>query len=288
MSDPPAPSSVERMLDIFDVTPVGEHRYEGTSDGGGRRVVDGSQYFAQAIVAASKSVPDKTVRSAHAVFSRPVNDVQPLWFDVDLIHRGRSFASAMVAVGQGERRCATVTVLLDVAHDDVIRHASVLADVAGPDRALPGDMPMIGRELRLVDVADVNSPDEVGPPNLYAWVRYNPVPSRPELAKALLAHFTGHLSISTTMRAHRGIGTAQSHDRVSTAPITIGVAFHEPVAWDGWLLYAHDSTYAGAGMSYVRGQVFTETGHLLASFSQEAMIRALTPTEQDKPVEGRL
>lgn len=101
---------------------------------------------------------------------------------------------------------------------------------------------MVGRELRLVDVVDVNSPDEVGPPELYAWLHYDPIPTRDDLAKALLAYFTGHLGISTTMRAHEGIGTAQTHLTVSTAPMSISVAFHEPVSWTGWLLYTHEST----------------------------------------------
>ena len=43
--------------------------------------------------------------------------------------------------------------------------------------------------------------------------------------------------------------------------------------WDGWIRYHHESTYAGAGMSYVRGQVLTANGRLLASFAQDAMIR---------------
>ncbi len=67
---------------------------------------------------------------------------------------------------------------------------------------------MAGRQLRLVDVVDVNSPDEVGPPELYAWLHYDPIPERDDLAKALIAYFTGHLGISTTMRAHEGIGTS--------------------------------------------------------------------------------
>src|SRR4029079_7979405 len=112
------------------------------------------------------------------------------------------------------------------------------------------EMPMTGRQLRLVDVAAVNSPDEVGRRELCAWLHSAPIPARDDLAKALIAYFTGHLAISTTMRAHEGIGTAQSHLTVSTAPMTISVSFHEPVRWDGWLLYTHESTQVGAGMSY--------------------------------------
>ena len=69
-----------------------------------------------------------------------------------------------------------------------------------------------------------------------------------------------------------------------------GVSFHDPVQWDGWIRYHHESSYVGAGMSYVRGQVLTEDGRLVASFTQDAMIRAFTPngSATSVPLESRL
>jgi len=276
-------SSLAGMLAVFEVAPVDQRTFRGMSDTGERLVVDGSQVLAQSIVAAAKSFPDKLVRSAHAVFTKSIAVDQPLAFDVEVLHAGRLFASAIVAMRQGDRRCVTTTVLLDQAQPDVVRHAPASPTSAGaPADAIECVMPMVGRELRLAGVIDPNDPDEVGPPQLHAWIRYDEVPERDELAKALLAHFTGHLGISTTLRAHPGVGTAQSHDTLSTAPITITIAFHEPIAWPNgsWLLYDHESVQVGAGMSYVRGQIFTETGALLASFTQEAMIRRFTDAEQ--------
>jgi len=90
------------------------------------------------------------------------------------------------------------------------------------------------------------------------------------------------------MRAHKGIGTAQSHLTVSTAPMTISVSFHEPVKWTGWLLYTHESTQVGAGMSYVRGAVHTEEGELIASFAQDALIRPLRTSDNAIKTEARL
>ena len=198
--------TLEHMLAVFDVGPVGEHRYRGTSDGGSRSVVDGSQLLAQAIVAAAKSLPRHSVRTAHAVFVRAVDAERELEFAVDVLHEGRTFASAVVTVGQGGRRCASVTVLSDVEQDDVITHHRRCPTSGPPADAIPCAMPMVGRELRLVGIADPNDPEETGPPVIDAWLRYDPVPRRPDLAKALVAHFTGHLSISTTMRGHPGSG----------------------------------------------------------------------------------
>jgi acyl-CoA thioesterase-2 len=260
--------TVDGLLDLFDVEPDGADRFVGQTGFAGvdeRRVVEGSQVLAQAIVAVGKRFPDKSVRSAYAVFARAVAVGPPVELTIDVVSEGRSTATAVISVVQSGKRCLTVTVLSDVPSADVIRHHLRKPDVAPPAEAHHSEMPMIGRRLRLVDVIDVNSPDELGPPELHAWLHYDPIPTRDELAKALLAYFTGHLGISTTMRAHEGIGTAQAHLTVSTAPMTISVSFHEPVRWDGWILYTHESTQVGAGMSYVRGAVHTEEGDLLAS-----------------------
>lgn len=274
--------TVQGLLDLFDVQADGQDRFTGVTGIAGadeRQVVEGTQVLAQAIVAVAKRFPDKSVCSAHAVFSRAVTVGPPIELVLDVVAEGRSTATAVVAVHQNGRRCLSITVLADVPTADVIRHHLPRPDVGAPADANHSEMPMIGRELRLVDVVDVNSPDEVGPPELYAWLRYDPIPTRDDLAKALVAYFTGHLGISTTMRAHPGIGTSQAHLTVSTAPMSISVAFHEPVRWDEWLLYTHESTQVGAGMSYVRGTVHTQEGELLASFAQEALIRPLRTTD---------
>jgi acyl-CoA thioesterase-2 len=284
--------SVEGLLDLFDVQPDGENRFiaqTGLAGDDERQVVEGTQVVAQVIVAVAKRFPDKSVRSVHAVFARAVMvGAGPLELEIDVVSEGRSTATAIVAAKQNGKRCITMTVLADVPTDDVIRHHMPRPEVAGPAEANNAEMPMVGRELRLVDVVDVNSPDEVGPPELYAWLHYDPIPTRDDLAKALIAYFTGHLGISTTMRAHQGIGTAQSHLTVSTAPMTITVSFHEPVRWDGWILYTHESTQVGAGMSYVRGAVHTEAGELLASFAQDALIRPLRTTDTAIKEQSRL
>ncbi len=272
-------SSLAEMLDIFDVQPDGVSSYVGGSDPGTRDVIDGSQLLAQAIVAAAKECTDRSVRSAHAVFTRTAKAHEPITFDVDVVHAGRTFVTATVRGRQGDRVCAVVTVLLDRMQEDVVRRAAAPTRPSTPDSAIPVSMPLEGRELRLVDVSDPNEPDAVGPPVLDAWLRYDVVPDRDELAKALLAHFTGHLAISTSLRPHAGLGTAMSHHTISTAVMSIGITFHDPVRWTDWLLYEHDSTAVGAGMSFVRGQIFSRAGDLLASFHQEGMIRAFAAAD---------
>ncbi|MCB0942780.1 MAG: thioesterase family protein [Mycobacterium sp.] len=280
------------LLDLFDVEPGGPDRFIGKSGHSAgddeRQVVEGTQVLAQAIVAAAKRFAGKSVRSVHAVFTRAVLVGPPIVLDVDVVSEGRSTATAIITASQNDKRCMTFTVFTDVPTPDVIRHHLPKPDVVGPGGANACEMPMAGRQVRIVDVIDINSPDEIGPPEVYAWLHYEPIPTREEMAKALIAYFTGHLGISTSMRPHEGIGTALSHITVSTAPMTVTVSFHEPVRWSGWLLYTHESTQVGAGMSYIRGTVHTEEGELIASFTQDAMIRPMRTTDTSIAVEARL
>jgi acyl-CoA thioesterase len=269
----PGESTLGNLLEVFDVEQVGPNLYRGSSDAGDRDLIDASQALAQAIVAATKSGDGKVVRRASGVFCRPIRADTPIDFAVDVVHAGKSFTTAAVTVAQGDRTNGVITLMLDIPAADVIRHP-VQPPTSSPATAIPYEMPLPGRELRLVDVTDPNDPDEVGPPRLEAWLRYDPIPTRDDLQRALLAHFTGHLSISTTMRGHAGIGTAMSHKTLSTAVMAIDISFHDPIAWDGWILYDHDSTAVGAGMSYVRGQIRDESGRLIASFAQDGLIKA--------------
>lgn len=279
-------STLDGLLKVFDVTPVSPDRYVGHHDAGDRDIIDASQVLAQAIVAAAASCPDKTVRRISGTFCRPIRAAQPIDLAVDVVQDGRTFATLVVRASQQDRVCGVMTVMLDLPSPDVIRHP-VVAPQSAPADAVPFDMPLTGRELRLVGLTDPNDPDEVGPPRIEAWLRYDEVPTRSDLQRALLAHFTGHLSISATMRAHAGIGTAMSHRTVSTGVLAIEVTFHDPIAWTGWLLYDHESTAVGAGTCYVRGQIRDESGRLLASFSQDGLIRGYDSTAGEPQIAER-
>ena len=67
--------SVTGLLELFDAQPDGTDRFTAATGPAGedeRQVVEGTQVMAQAIVAAAKRFPEKSIRSAHAVFARAV------------------------------------------------------------------------------------------------------------------------------------------------------------------------------------------------------------------------
>jgi acyl-CoA thioesterase len=270
--------SVSDLLDLLDVTLQADGDANAATAIGPvrqRAIVEGTQVIGQCLVAAAKRFPAKSIRSAQAVFARPVSAGEPIALEIDVISDGRTAGTVVVTASQHGRRCTVVTILADTPCPDLIRHQKPSPSARPPTRSHLCPMPMRGRHVRLVDIHDAFSPDETGPPELMAWVKYDVVPDRDELIKALVLNFTGYLGIATSMRPHPGIGMAQAHSTVSTAPVTTSIIFHEPVTCGGWMLYSHESLHAGAGMSSVRGTVHTEDNTLVASFSQEAMIRPM-------------
>lgn len=271
------------LIDVLDVRPDGPLHFTSVSRSDWRRpVVEGSQVLAQSIVAASRRSPGRRAVSSSMVFVRAADARTPYEIELDELSDGRTFTAVGVRAVREGRTCAAGTVLLDVTAPELIRHAEPAPEVPGPDECAPYDMSVTGRDLRVVDAAYDDDPDApVGPPELAVWVRFRRVPDDQPMHAALLAQFTGHMSIAAALRPHAGIGQAQAHHTISTAINAISLSIHSEVRADRWMLYHHRSTHAGAGMTHSECRVHDLGGAHLASFTVEAMARGF-----DRPGRG--
>jgi len=263
------------LIALLDVTRAGECWYLAEARPDERRaVVEGSQLLAQSLVAAAREVPGARPVSASMVFLRPICVDVPYDVELEPLSRGRTFNAFSVQVTQGEVIGAAGTLLLDATAPAVVEHQEPAPAVPGPLDCPPYDMGVTGRELRVVDGAYTNdSAAPVGPPVIDAWVRFDEVPDDPALHVALLAQFTGHMSIAAALRPHDGVGQDQAHVSISTAINAISLALHADVRADQWMRYRHRSTHAGDGMTHAECSVHDESGRRLASFTVEAMVR---------------
>jgi acyl-CoA thioesterase II len=267
------------LVDVLDVRRDGPLSFVGIARSDGRRpVVEGSQMLGQAIVAASRHTPGRRVVAATMAFLRSADARAPLRLELTEQSAGRTFSCVAVQVSQGPRSCATGTVLLGTPSEDVIRHGVDPPDVAGPYECDPYDMGVTGRDIRVVDGAYTNGPEApVGPPVMDAWVRFREAPADPALNAALLAQFSGHMSIAAALRPHEGVSQAQAHRTLSMGINAISLSLHREVRADGWMLYHHLSTFAGDGTTHSECRVHDVEGELLASFTVEAMVRPFPP-----------
>ncbi len=271
----PTWGDASHLVEMLDVRPDGDLRFESIARSDGRRpVVEGSQMLAQSIVAARRCATDRRPVSAGMLFLRPADAGRPLRFELDELSVGRTFTGLTTRVLQSGRCCGAGTVLLDVTADEVVHHEVAPPAVPGPYECPPYDMGVTGRDIRIVDGAYTGDPAApVGPPTLDCWVRFRDVPADPAIHAGLLAQFTGHMPIAAALRPHAGIGQDQAHRTLSTAINAINLSLHREVRADEWMLYHHLSTFAGDGMTHAECRVHAEGGELLASFTVEAMVR---------------
>lgn len=259
------------IIEALRLEPVGPNRYRAGHAEMGHGVAFGGQLLGQALVAAAAGHDGKLPKTVHTVFARGASPEAAVDIAVEPIHIGRAFASSVVTIAQGERTCTSSLVLLTADEPDLIRHAD-----PSPDLAPPASSDTDGTwQVQVVGDVDLAHPDAVGPPELDVWTRFDGAPADPLLDQALLAFATDGFLIGTAMRPHEGVGQAQAHRTISTGVISHTLTFHEHVDAGDWMLLRHASPYAGRGRSYGRADVFSSTGTLVASFVQDAMIRAM-------------
>lgn len=277
-------TGLDALLDALDLarTPSG---FVGRSVPHGGEVVFGGQLLGQVVVAAARTMQPMEVHTVQMVFARGARITDDLAFDVDPIGAGRSFGSVTVTVRQGDRLCARASVLGHVPDPDLVRY-----DAPAPAVASASHLPGRGQEpwwdVRYDPSVDIDDPAVTGPPTLAVWTRFPDAPDDPVTSQALLAYASDGFLIATAMRPHPGIGQSLAHVSVSTTVLAHTITFHDRFAADDWLLLAHESPSAGRGRSYGRADVFTEDGRLVASYTQENVIRAF-PEGREPPAGGR-
>jgi acyl-CoA thioesterase len=276
------------LVRLLDVQPAGPGHFVGPPYRDvSRNVVEGGQLLGQAVVAASKSLPQQRVTSAYMIFSKAATFDALLDVNVEVLRPGKTFSTVSVRIDQEEKLRSAGLLMLDSGSPDVIRADVDMPLVPGPYESEPFDMGVMGRDLRVVEGAYSDDPDRTGPPEIYAWMRLRDAPSEPYLHAALMAQSTTHWTIAAAMLPHKGFGQADAHVTLSTGIMSIAIAFHDEVDVTGWLLYANRAIFAGRGLAQSEGQVFTEEGDLVASYSVQGMIREFSQQPAELGLDSR-
>lgn len=281
------PVDVTSLPPLLQLHQVGDHLYEGKPEHGGavRNVVFGGQILAQMIMAAhldrnADRVDDKEVKSIHAIFARAGDYGQPIQYEVERMHDGRTLGSDTVTFSQGGRIMSRGLILWSKDEPDLIRHTAQveMPDVAGPDD--PGNRPdsrvFPGAKGLIVGGINTWSDDEpLRPPVQCIWTAYDRDYS-PVVDQAILSWATDGWLIGTAMLPHAGHNEGHAHKTISTGVISHTVNFHDRFRADEWLLLANESIWAGRGRTHGRCNIWTRDGRLVATYTQDNLVRAWT------------
>ncbi len=280
-------TALERVLDLLDLEPIEVNLFRGRSPQEDRQRVFGGQVLAQALVAAGRTVEDRSAHSFHGYFLRPGDPSVPILYEVDRIRDGRSFTTRRVVAIQHGRAIFNMSVSFQV-EEAGLEHQAPMPDAPSPD-ALPSqeeanlelvkDAPREMRdwfdrdrafEERAVHPINWFRPEKKDPVQ-QIWIKTTEkLPDDPPLHQAVLAYASDMSLLDTSSMPH---GLSYFDPRSQIASLDHAMWFHRPVRVDDWLLYATDSPSASNSRGFNRGTIYTRDGSLVASVTQEGLIR---------------
>lgn len=291
------------LAEVFALQQIGPDQYRGHDPVKtlGRSwwpapAMHGGQLVGQALRAAIWTA-DFAPHSLHAYFSKPADPARPVDYLVRRVRDGGAFQLRSVDAVQEGTVVLTMTASFQRETEEGGFDYQVAAPAGSPD---PESLPCAGGVLgHLQDTlgVDVRTPPlpadvvgggvsacgpdggggAVGGGGAAAtgrlWIRPSAHPL-PETAPCLLA-FASDLSVHFSIR-YPVLGTGMMLERpdITTASLDHAIWFQRPFPADGWLLYdlyAH-SVSGPRGLS--RGALFDRTGRLVASTTQEVLIRS--------------
>ena len=275
------------LITLLDLEPIEVNLFRGRSPQDGWQRVFGGQVLGQALVAAARTVEGRAAHSFHAYFLRPGDPKVPILYDVDRIRDGSSFTTRRVVAIQHGKAIFNLAASFQV-DEPGLEHQIAMPDVPPPEGLLnevelrmrhADRIPEKFRatflrerpiEVRPIDPVDEFAPEK-RPPFQNVWFRaVDALPDDRSLHQCVLAYASDLTLLDTSNLPH---GVSWWSEKFQTASLDHAMWFHRPFRADRWLLYAQDSPRAAGARGFNRGSVFTREGELVASVTQEGLIR---------------
>jgi acyl-CoA thioesterase-2 len=291
---------ISEFLALLDIEPTGPDRWLARSPDNGWKRVFGGQVLAQALVAAQRSVEDRTPHSLHGYFILGGDPALPIELEVERVRDGRSFAVRRVVARQRGETMFFMSVSFQTPEEGALNHFLPPPAVTPPEETpdpvalaalMPEPQQMRARgffshispiEIRPLDLRrySPSQPGALGDPHQNLWIRLKgPLPDDPAIHRAALVYLSDMTLIDTVLVAH---GYSIARGGWQTASLDHAVWLHRSFRADEWLLYAQDSPTAQGARGLTRGLLYTRDGVLAATTSQEGLVRRRPEREAPK------
>ncbi len=285
------PQSVTELLDLLDLEEIEVGLFRARQPSTQLQRVFGGQVLAQAVTAATRTVPEtRVLHSLHGYFLVPGRTDIPIVYDVEVVRDGGSFSSRRVVARQAGRVIFYLSSSFHEREEGFTHQDPIPVDVPPPD-ACPRLSEVLAKasartasqwqsEWGVLDVryAGDSRPggtlvDPSHPARARVWVRTDGrLPDDPRLHQAALAYASDLTLLSVSTVPH---GVLAGLD-VQAASIDHAMWFHRPFRADEWLLYDQISPSASAGLGLSTARLF-QAGVLVSDVAQEGLIRPLRP-----------
>jgi acyl-CoA thioesterase-2 len=280
---------LSKLLGFLELTTVSQSQYSAPGLKRASRIF-GGQVLAQALIAANKTVTsDKTAHSMHCYFLKAGNTAKEVLYTVTPMTDGRSFSARQVIASQDDKAIFSCTISYHI-NEPGLSHQSVMPDVPHPDtltsraefaqkmqdkygeqRSPSYNMPPV--EIKALAPRDTFEPHIDTAPTGH-WMRIRePLNDEPNLHLVMLTYMSDMTLLGTAFRPHP---YSPESPGMQFSSLDHSICFHAAVRADEWLFFHQDSPVAHGSRGFNRATVYTQDGRLVASLSQENLMRAPT------------
>ena len=280
---------LDDLLKVMTLERLELDLFRGESRDIGSPQVFGGQVLGQALMAATATVENRVVNSLHAYFLRRGDFNAPIVYEVDRARDGNHFSTRRIVAIQHGAQIFNMSASFQTPESGV-EHQLAMPDVPPPEELpnfddqvrdllpqLPASMRRALEKKRPFEFRPVQPPSflkpQKSPPLKHMWFRaVAKLPDDEPLHRCLLAYASDFHLLDTAMMPH---ALALTSPEVMIASIDHAMWFHRDVRVDDWLLYSTDSPSASGSRGFARGSVFSRDGRLVASTSQEGLVRVI-------------
>ncbi|MEM7610364.1 MAG: acyl-CoA thioesterase II [Pseudomonadota bacterium] len=278
---------LDDLVGLLQLERIETNIFRGESRDIGSAQVFGGQVLGQALSAAQQTVEGRCAHSLHAYFLRRGDMQAPIVYEVDRQRDGRSFSVRRVVAVQHGRPIFNMAASFQVAEEG-LEHQFGMPDVAAPEElqdareiargfsnTLPSKMQRFMTADRPFEFRPVEPPafasESPQPPHKHVWLKaVDRLPDDPDLHRSMLAYVSDYELLGAAALPH---GLPFGHGRVQMASLDHALWFHRDTRVDEWLLYVIDSPSSHGGRGFARGRLYERGGRLVASTSQEGVVR---------------
>ena len=264
---------------LFDLVLHGADTYVGVGPQYPWGGLYGGQIVAQSLRAASATVgPDdngtlKVVHSLRAYFIRRGDHTEPVRYEVDRIRNGRSFATRRVVARQAIGAILNLEASYQRDEPSAVVSPSTMPVVPAPDE-LEESSWSTDFHRRFVP-EEATPPPAIGTGRTAAWMRVTaPLDGDDLLHRCWLAYLSDDLPCDAVIRAHPDRTEIDESAGRFVASLDHSVWFHASPVVDEWHLYDVTCLAYAGGRGLTLGNVFGADGTHVATFAQEALVRA--------------
>jgi acyl-CoA thioesterase-2 len=287
---------LDDLITLLTLERIEENIFRGASRDIGSPQVFGGQVLGQALSAAQHTVEGRVAHSLHAYFLRRGDMGAPIIYEVDRARDGGSFSNRRVVAIQHGRPILNLAASFQ-SPEEGLAHQVQMPDVPAPDglkdlthlaadvldripvklrRFMTDQRPF---EFRPVEQSNLDEPKKRRPEK-HVWIRaVDEMPEGIALHQNLLAYVSDYELLATSTRPH---ALPFTRGNVILASLDHALWFHREFRMDKWLLYSMESPNASGARGYTRGQFFAQDGTLVASTTQEGLIRVVDPGKARK------